>query len=352
MGREFDAARSALLATTVLAGVVVFTRPAGAVPYSMVETLNLGDAPLSAGGLGNAAVQQAGSIALFAGSTNATGSVLITQDAANKTKTTIHAGTSPASGIVVLGTLATMAPNGGTGGNKGTIALQQSGTNVVVGTGATFTKSNTHGTITGATTMAVANNFATAAGSIAADAQTIASATADFSLTNGGTVYAHNRGYSVIDITGQLTQALTLEAGNASDYFFVELENGIGNGGAIVFGTPVAGGTAPLASNVIVNVDGGGTSTINTSTFGSYIDTSGLLKVSGNTTIDGGLLLANKSTSPLELETMSGVVITPDPWNGYVSASAPEPGSWLALASGLLPLGAIRRRRRRVSRST
>lgn len=334
-----------LLRTTLL--VVLFVGgPSHAASFDSVSELSLGPVALSSGGLTVGTTSAPGGVTVFGGDTSTgTAGVLITTDPTIGAGATIDAGGTNGVGAVVVGSGGTLQPGAGA-----TINLNEDGTNVYTGTGGSA--STGAGTINGLTVGTPGNPMNSAADAIAADVSTIATlaggtpdAVVDGSA--GGMVNSSRTGYTVINVTSQLTGILTLEAGDPSDYFFVYLSGGIVTGGSVQFASSLDPRYVdPIASNVIVAL-AGTSSTISTTTQGSYLASSGTIAMSRGATVVGGVFMANTSTTTAaEIMMTSGVLITPHAWNGLISSAAPEPAAASAMASGLVGLLLLRRRGR------
>jgi hypothetical protein len=368
MGSTFNT-RNFLLAGTVLT-VGGYADNANAVPFSVLQTalgatntLTSALGTIGAGGIGATANSLDNGDAVFLGATGTKGGTLVTTGGA---------------GSIVL--------NGGTNQfgqiNAGNFAI---GTRTADPTGANIVSGETlkvAGTLSiGKTSesqvfpvtsrvtqgaLALGASLSNAGSSIAtvvnALTTLVSGGSSDVTISgsgtgtdvNGvgvtGTIGSGIRGYTLVDVTSQLTSNLVLQVKNPNDYFFLYLANGIGSGGSISigsYGTYATGATLD-PSHVIVVLGGTAQDTISGSTVGSYfLSSANTLTVGTGGKVTGGIYVNAPSTVASELLLTQGATITANPWNGYLLASTPEPTSVAAVMSGLVGLGAVRRRRRR-----
>lgn len=393
MGREFDVARSALLASTVFAGGVALPIRADATPSSVVSILSaLTLGTLNSGGIGASASGVANPVAVYVGDgSNGTatlyvsnntaapvtriigGSVVVGGTSAGDTRTSMFIsgpGTLDISGgaiefarsnlTAISGMLNALVVSGGTAtsttvtGGSALISAGQttrtsydSGGGVVLSanvSGAASSLINVAKTVSNIVTSGLAGGAASNYIDVTVNGSGNGTGVGGITVTSGG-IGTGRQQFIVVDVTSELTTALTLSAENSSDYFFVYLTSGIGAGGAITTGS--ADGVTPSAANIITIIGQNPTDNMISGTQqGTFIDTaSGTAKVAG--TIDGGIFMADASTSASELMLIGGAVISANAWNGYFAASTNEPASMAALATGALALGAARRRKRR-----
>lgn len=396
MGRELDVARSALLASTVFAGGIALPIRADATPLGVVSILSaLTLGTFDSGGLGASSATGAPKVAVFVGDTS-TGSALLLVNSSGTAKDARVIGGAVVIGNSLgdtrasahLGTTATLDISGGsiqfarsslaaislavtdqvvsggvatstgvTGGSvlisagQTSLTTYDSGGGVVVA--ANVSSGGTYVGNVASTLAAIVNSGLVSTGSsskyidVTVNGSTGNGSGVNIGVTSGG-IGTGRQQFIVVDVTTELTTALTLSAENSSDYFFVYLTSGISAGGVITTGT--ADGVAPDASHIItvIGANPTGGNIINGTQQGSFFYT-GAGTVTVNGTIDGGIFLANATTSASELLLNGNALISANSWNGYFAASTDEPASLAAVATGVLGLGAVRRRKRRVS---
>lgn len=410
MGRELDVARSALLASTVFAGGVALPLHAYATPANIFQLLGAADGAVisaasggylgvfNSGGLGASSAGGAGPVAVFIDNISTGAATLVVASSTNGSVAAVIGGAvvigDAASGTTTSAVISSGAKLDISGGvlefaHSSFLAIANHGGSAQVVSGGSVSA----GVLSGGTILISSGQTAlnafdssggvvlsanlTSADLLVGNAATVIDSLVSSGLTSaglsshiidvtvngsgigtgvGGVTVSHGIGtgkqqFILIDVTTELTQALTLSAENASDYFFVYLTSGLGSGGVITTGS--ADGVTPNASHIITII--GDTTTSGTQIYGTQQGTfiydggaaGGTLTVNG--TINGGIFLANTSTNASELLLNGGSLIQANPWNGYFVAASNEPASLAGLATGAVALGALRRRKRRMS---
>jgi hypothetical protein len=217
---------------------------------------------------------------------------------------------------------------------------------VVLGNGASHTGSPVPNLTTGQNLTAASTAIATAATEAAtAVSDAVSSHTLLTPGSPNGTSYTGVAGLNVIQITGNLTSAITLN-GSSSSIFLVDVTGGVNyNGG----GTKVNLGQNVSASNVLFYVTGSGGVNLgtNTTVSGSYLATNGGITIGGRTIVNGGLYDLTSMITDVTTESPLTINGTGNLFSGVVAA--PEPAPLVKAISGLLTVGLwgfLRRKKR------
>ncbi len=380
-GRGFLRGRTAGRLIALALGLFLASgdRPAEAIAYSTLattwgwtaSTAILGT--LGSGGVGSSALGTQNGAAVYIGKTG-TGTTDIKVPPSGTTTlrdSSKFGNTATYNAAHLVGPSATVGVNTLVDANAGARIVRGVGTlnvagNTLDGTSQLYTSSASYTSGSGGTLNVGTPNTATAVTSSLANlggtgnhlgvqgvASTLAANT-DWNYSTTGSVAtttgAGRNGYTSITVSGQLTMQLLLNGKDSSDYFFIYLQGGISSTGSIGV---MAGTIANIdPSHVIVVVGGATGSTIDTTTIGTYIlanssASTNSLTLGASGQVIGGVFLANTATTTSELIMTGGALITADPWNGWISSSAPEPVSAALLGVGLAGLGFARRRLRR-----